>query len=82
MPRRPKSRIDAPDGGEMLVLRFNPQRRRRPPKVPVPQDALPRVDVNRSGQQSIRAQLRHAREQQQIQAWYPTRQAKAPTRLP
>jgi hypothetical protein len=43
----------------MLVVRFN-QQRRRPPKAPVPQDALPKVEVEPRGQ-SIRAQLRRAR---------------------
>ena len=44
----------------MLVLRFNHQRRRQPPKPQVLQDELPRVDVPPPGQ-SIREQIRHAR---------------------
>jgi hypothetical protein len=46
---------------------------------PLKPEDLPTVAIPVRGQ-SIDEQLRHAREQQQIQAWYPTRQAKAPTR--
>jgi hypothetical protein len=60
----------------MLVVRFNPQRRRRPPKVPTPQDALPKVEVD---PQSNREQLRHCREQEQLQSQYPNRESKYPS---
>jgi hypothetical protein len=49
-----------------FVLKFNPHRKRAP-KVPVPQDQLPKVDVNPPGQ-SIQEQLKQARVQQHIQS--------------
>jgi hypothetical protein len=56
----------------MLVVTFNPHRRRRPPKQPTPQDDLPKVDVPPPGQ-SIQEQLKQALLQQRIQSHYPGR---------
>jgi hypothetical protein len=56
----------------MLALKFNPHRKRLPPKAQTPQDALPKIDVNPPGQ-SIQEQLKQALLQQRIQSHYPGR---------
>jgi hypothetical protein len=61
----------------MLVVRFNPHRRRRPPKAPMPQDALLKIDVSPPGQ-TIREQLKQALTQQRIQSEYPGRHRNYP----
>jgi hypothetical protein len=64
-------RTNALDGNEMLVLQLT-ARRERPPKVPVPQDQLPKIDVP-PPRQSIQEQLKQALLQQRIQSHYPGR---------
>jgi hypothetical protein len=56
----------------MLVLKFNPKRRRLPPKVQVSQNELPRLALTFPGQ-SIQEQLKQALLQQRIQSHYPGR---------